>query len=233
MSTYPIITLAADQTAQWWQEGLFYHAHPCGREGGEGSKDMDANYDKAVREASLLVQHGYLIYSPVIMTVPIAKDFTGTPYYPLPKSGEEGRSEANPRIQFLPAREDWFSLDFALAQHCKGGLLLGGGWQDSLGCQRELGWFEALGLPVYELRVLDGPTAVCEQCGQRFLASEVRDDRRAEYGAYTPAQTCIQCHRSLLQQIAVVLQPKAKKIFAEVWGVPSDTTPAPKESESE
>ncbi len=213
---FPVITLAADYEYHGWHDGIYYHAHPCGKD--SDISGIESNFNKTAREASLLFQNGYIVISPVVETVPIWRDFVTEDYHSL--QPDLVQTKDNFRAKFAPHREDWFTRDRAIAKRCRAGLLLGTGWQESEGCIRELGWFEAWERPIYELEVLDGPTGRCVGCDKWFLAPLVKAIQKTKlYPGSSDEVRCQRCHRKWVSQLSNnETQTKAIQIYEEVWG---------------
>ena len=121
--------------------GTCYLAHPC------RSPSEEENFLAATRLFEQLAERNVRVFSPVTHSVPAWQE-------------AQFRAEnAAPDAFHAIPDEYWFKIDLAVAGACDA-LLLAPGWEQSRGCQRELGWFEAWGRPVAtvcELLLEDAP----------------------------------------------------------------------------
>ena len=100
---------------------LYYLAHP-----------YTGAHEKNVREvnkiANLLIDKGYIIYSPITMSYP---------------------------LHLLSPREAefWYQYDIEILARCDG-LILAGEWENSKGCIKELEFAEAMNLEIKHINEL-------------------------------------------------------------------------------
>ena len=122
---------------------LWYLAHPCRHAAKDIAQCYPSQYPEVSNQrssdiyAAELMARGVMVFAPVSYTVPL---------WLLLKNGT-----ASDPPKGDPGTEWWFQLDLTIAKECVG-LLLCPGWETSLGCLREVGWFEAWHRPIATVR---------------------------------------------------------------------------------